>query len=492
MKRQLLMSAPTGAEAQSSDSSPKLSRRSAVNNGRILSLTLCVALCVVALAALLLVMGDPARAEGSTRYVATTGADSGDCTNPSNPCQTVQYAVDRAASDDVIKVASGVYTGVEGRPVPPGYSNPPASGIIKQMLCISKTVTIRGGYTFPGFTDPPAPPGNPTTLDAEKQGRVLCIRGSISPTIEGLRITGGNATGLGGAMSGSDAGGGIYVITATALIISNHMFGNVAELGGGLYLLDGSAIVERNTISGNTADLGAGAYLEHSTKVVFSRNAITGNIAASIGGGLALGYSDATLHGNTIRGNMANTFGGGALAFTNSEARLMNDVFFDNQTIYGGSALFAVGGSSVSMLHETIAHNAGGDGSGIHLNTSSIVMTNTILVSHTVGIYAGYESTAMLTATLWANDTNWAGTGTIVTGTVNVWGDPAFVDPDAGDYHIGPASAALDEGVDAGVTRDIDLQPRPHLAPDLGADEYWPPCVLNECIYLPLVVRQSP
>jgi hypothetical protein len=83
------------------------------------------------------------------------------------------------------------------------------------------------------------------------------------------------------------------------------------------------------------------------------------------------------------------------------------------------------------------------------------------------------------------------GTGTIITGTYNGWGDPAFLDPDAGDYHICPVSAALDGGVDAGVYRDIDDQPRPYQIPDLGTDEYWPPGVLRY-IYLPVVLRNMP
>ena len=81
--------------------------------------------------------------------------------------------------------------------------------------------------------------------------------------------------------------------------------------------------------------------------------------------------------------------------------------------------------------------------------------------------------------------TNAGGGGAVLTGTVNVYGDPAFRDPGRGDYHLTPASAAIDQGVDAGVTTDIDGNSRPQGAGyDIGAYEY----VLR--VYLPLVLRQ--
>jgi len=49
---------------------------------------------------------------GSTRYVATTGVDTGDCTNNTAPCRTVQYAVDVASEGDAIK---GVQTAKDGK-----------------------------------------------------------------------------------------------------------------------------------------------------------------------------------------------------------------------------------------------------------------------------------------------------------------------------------------------------------------------------------------
>jgi len=112
-------------------------------------------------------------------------------------------------------------------------------------------------------------------------------------------------------------------------------------------------------------------------------------------------------------------------------------------------------------------------GGMVYLGTAGLVSA----VSNAGGlgiITAG--STATLDATLWGNDTDWAGAGTIITGNHNYWGDPDFLDPDAGDYHIGLGSAARDAGIDAGVLTDIDYQFR-DAQPDLGADEY----VASDC-----------
>jgi hypothetical protein len=104
--------------------------------------------------------------------------------------------------------------------------------------------------------------------------------------------------------------------------------------------------------------------------------------------------------------------------------------------------------------------------------------TNTTLVSHTMGLSVTASSTATLEATLWgagdwANTTDWGGAGSILTGMINLWSNPAFVAPQLGDYHLNLGSAAIDTGVADGITIDLDGRPRPiGRGYDLGAYEF--------------------
>ena len=94
------------------------------------------------------------------------------------------------------------------------------------------------------------------------------------------------------------------------------------------------------------------------------------------------------------------------------------------------------------------------------------------------------SSTFTLEFTLFYSNTTNYGSGMMSTNEVH--GDPVFLNPSAGDYHIGPGSAALDAGPDAGLMDDIDGQPRPYGPGfDLGADE-----IVQE-IYLPMLMRND-
>jgi hypothetical protein len=143
--------------------------------------------------------------------------------------------------------------------------------------------------------------------------------------------------------------------------------------------------------------------------------------------------------------------------------------------------------SAPRLLHTTIARNHKDDGSGVYVGgDSAVTLTNTILVSHAVGINVTEGCTATLEGTLWySNTADWDGEGATITGAHNTWGAPLF---DSDGYHLLDGSAAIDQGVDAGVTTDVDGEARPMgLGYDIGADEFH--AGEQHDVYLPLLLK---
>jgi hypothetical protein len=274
--------------------------------------------------------------------------------------------------------------------------------------------------------------------------------------------------------------------------------------GGGVALGEGQFTLSGNTVGGNTASaagegFGGGIMVEDGD-VTLEGNDVQLNTASAItmglGGGVVLWGGNATLSANAILGNTA-TFslvatgrGGGLAVADGIYFTLTNNLVANNLAYTEGSGLwidnYSGSPSGGRLLHTTIAHNLG-SGQGVFVGDHTIVaFTNTIIAGHhSVGITVTTGSTATLEATLWYNSGPDTGGGGTVISSTNVTGDPAFASPLAWDYHLTSTSAAIDRGVDAGVTTDIDSNSRPQGAGyDIGAYEY----VLR--VYLPLVLRQ--
>jgi len=332
--------------------------------------------------------------------------------------------------------------------------------------------------------------------------------------------------------SGAMVEGGTVVVEASTFR-ANSAWAQRASFGGGLAISRTvAATVTGALFQDNDAWQASGLYflgdpggrppltLRESTFVGNGRGNSPGRAWGGYAGAMEVAYARAHLEGNTIRDSRASN-DDGALAIFSSNVLLARNVIIGNQcgrtsalylhntapftvtnNIIAGnrstiSALpdtpaVRVGGGSGRFLHNTIARNDSDYGVRVE-GGAGVWLTNTILVSHTVGISVTAGSTATLEGTLWgsgawANGADWGGAGTILTGTVNIWGHPAFVDPGGGNYHLGPGSAAIDAGVDAGVTADIDGDPRPIGAGyDIGADE----ATVWQSIYLPLVLRND-
>jgi hypothetical protein len=252
-------------------------------------------------------------------------------------------------------------------------------------------------------------------------------------------------------------------------------------LGGGLHIWNSADIeLTDNIVISNLAYYvgGGGINLDTTDNVTLTGNSVisnsTGPNVASVERGVRLiNSTNINLTSNTVANGSDSIFGGG-LYLENSSVTMTNDIIADNQASIVGSGLY-ITRSSTYLLHTTIADNTGGDGSGIYITgtTSSVALTNTILVSHTVGITAATGNTVTLNGVLWYRNTTNVGGADNITATNEYTGDPVFVDPGAGDYHIGLTSAAIDRGISTTVDSDIDGDPRPQgCKADIGADEY--------------------
>jgi hypothetical protein len=453
-----------------------------------------------------------AQAAGSILYVAPGGACGGGVPN----CYaSPQAAVDAASPGNEIRIAAGTYTHLSVRP----RKDITNTGSVTQTLYLNKTVTVRGGYNsnFSAWN----PDLYVTTLDAKWKGRGIYVTGDISPIIEGLHITGGNATGLTGFDSAGvprDVGGGVYVMDATVTLSDNQIFSNSATYGGGgVFLgysnsqLNGNKIINNHAPSG-----GGGGVFVYEQAPTLNANTVMSNTTKNIGGGLYLLYTSATLKGNTIRGNSTNSSGGGldvascsptliANIFSGNSANsgggaylwysphsvLTNNVFIDNKANTSGSALW-MGGSKPRLLHTTFTGNSGGDGSDVTITDaggtpSTLMITNTIIANQSVGVSLTAGNAVKINGVLWFNTpTKVSQAGATVSLQHQYQGNPAF---SVDGYHLTSSSAAIDKGVPAGVSSDIDGQPRPAQAPDLGADEYWAPGY-PKYLYLPVTAFQ--
>ncbi len=293
------------------------------------------------------------------------------CVNPGGTggCYaSIQLAINAASDGDTVRVAQGAYY---------------------ETVELGKSVTLEGGWNA-DFT---ARDWGVyvTTIDAQRNGSVIQVHGTVSPTIEGFVITGGDGSaylGWGGGIEvyGDGLNGGGTVIVRHNVITDNVAcrLGTCQGEGGGIRVGISTAVIESNTIISNVARLngdsggrGGGVMIGWMGEATLTGNAIVSNTAAFAPTGLASGQgggvyvysSGGTLTDNEIRVNVAAVDGvgrgcgvhvGGALTHN----RILSNTASVNGTGYGGG----VYAEYVIQFEDNVAQgnvaSQSGDGSG--------------------------------------------------------------------------------------------------------------------------------
>src|SRR5690554_1482513 len=324
----------------------------------------------------------------TTRYVNPTGADAGNCTDPSNACATINYTMSRAGYGDTIDIASGVYT---------------------EQLSISKDLTLQGaGDTQPGGTiiQAHASPG-------QAMGSVITIDGSYSIQISGLTIRHGVA----------NNGGGLYNINSNLTLTNVTFTENIADYGRDMYNDSGTLTLTDVNFTNNTSVESGGGLNNYTPNEVIVLNGVvfTENTAGYSAGGVAL-YGGNTVFTNVVfDNNIAENSDSGGLYVSNTTATFTDISFTNNETHGGGyGGAVYIDDSTVDFINASFMGNKVdlNNGGAVYADNSVVSLTNTTFTANEAaqiggGLYA-FDSDITLLDVLFEENIAEVGGGIVI------------------------------------------------------------------------------
>jgi hypothetical protein len=184
----------------------------------------------------------------------------------------------------------------------------------------------------------------------------------VSVTISGMRLTGGDALGFGGAILNREE-----LTLSGCIITGNSAHGGLSGGGGGVHSDKGELNIIECTISGNYSSSTGGGVETNSTGVKIRHSAVRENSSFLGGGGLRFKFSEASVEHTTIVDNKANSGGG----VYNENGRLeISSSLIKGNTLGGigsarGGGIYNVGGA-LTVSACTISSNTATKGAGIH------------------------------------------------------------------------------------------------------------------------------
>lgn len=346
-------------------------------------------------------------------------------------------------------------------------------------------ITLRGN-TWDGnvarFTDafPDAGDGGAIALETPGSRINLIIEGdtfrnNIANSSLNTSVT---HTARGGALFfQSEAANGVVAtladLTFEGNIARNAVVGEAVGQGGALYANNSEITFEDGDLIGNRASTGLdGNPSAHGGALYLVSTTMTGE--------RLIIRENSALAGNGSTAEGADSRGGGIALDGTASLVLANSIIADNSaaaTNGNGAAVYVGASAQARMTHVTIAAAELNPQAGMYAaatgKSGDVRLTNSIVVSHTTGIVnQGVTGRVTLDRVLFfGNGTDTA--GSLAVQAQSITADPGFVDPTAGNYLIGPASGAINTGINTTVTTDINGDSRPLNGRfDIGADEY--------------------
>jgi predicted outer membrane repeat protein len=276
--------------------------------------------------------------------------------------------------------------------------------------------------------------------------------------------------------SAAESGGGMYNEVSGAELSGCTFISNSAQAGAGMYNVGSWPTLDGCTFAGNSADSGGGMYNHSFSSPTLNNCTFEGNLADLRGGGM-LNYSSSPMLTGCIFSNNDSASAGGGMSNVESSAPLLINCTFEGNSAKGGGGMHNDGFSSPELTNCTFWGNDAGSGGGMLDEWSSPVLANSILWGNSPDqIYDDANSSPVV---------SYSDVQDGYPGAGNMDADPLFIDPSAGDFHLGPASPCIDAGNNAAPdlpARDFEGDPRildgdgdGTAVVDMGVDEVWGP-----------------
>jgi len=327
-------------------------------------------------------------------YVDPAGDNNNSGITPSEPLQTITYALELIYADSLnpctIYLAEGIYS-------------PSTNGEVFPLNCKS-FVSFSGAAEQTTILDAQGTDGifkcdstknisiEKITLQNGSDRGIDCINSNLS--LEHLTIK-GNDGGISIVKSTNPTlsnitikenitnrnGSGMSIVESPNTILSNVTIkDNITNgNGGGIYLKQNSDIqIIDVTVNDNVAfNKGGGIYCERSN--AYFKNVIIQQSSANDGAGIYFEQnSDIQLIDITIKDNVASNNGGGIYFEQNSDIELFSVKINDNSTTNKGGGIFCAN-SNLYLNSVIIQKDSADSGGGIYCDSSDISLKNTII-----------------------------------------------------------------------------------------------------------------